>query len=99
MPPISDTPSDEDRLRERARRRVGRKLGFCIHAAVFVVVNLGLFAVNAATGEPRWFVFPLMGWGLGLAIHGVVTLVGLRGEGVRERMLAREIEILRRQRR
>ena len=83
-------------LEARARRRVGRKMGFYIHATVFVLVNLGLFAINAVSGDPHWARFPLMGWGLGLAIHGLVTFVGLQGEGVRRSMLQREIEHLRR---
>ncbi|MES2100522.1 MAG: 2TM domain-containing protein [Pseudomonadota bacterium] len=83
-------------LEARARRRVGRKMGFYIHATVFVLVNLGLFAINAISGEPHWARFPLMGWGLGLAIHGLVTFIGLQGEGVRRGMLEREIERLRR---
>ena len=83
-------------LEARARRRVARKLGFCIHALVFVLVNLGLFAINAATGDPHWARFPLMGWGLGLAIHGLVTLTALQGGGLRRAMLEREIAQLRR---
>ena len=85
----------EDALYARARRRVGRKMGFYIHALVFVLVNLGLFAINAVAGGPRWHAFPLLGWGLGLAIHGIFTLVSLNGEGLRGRMLAAEVERLR----
>ena len=86
------TPED---IAARARRRVGIKLGFYTHALVFVLVNLALFALNAAIGGARWSHWPLWGWGLGLAIHGVVTLVSLQGEGLRERMLKREVDRLR----
>lgn len=85
----------DDSLEARAHRRVRRKMGFLIHAFVFVAVNAGLYAINAVTGEPRWSHFPMFGWGLGLAIHGVVTFIALQGEGVRRGMLAREIEHLR----
>lgn len=90
---IDTTPDD---IETRARRRVGIKLGFYTHAVVFVLVNLGLFALNTATGGARWSHFPLWGWGLGLAIHGIVTFISLRGEGVRERMLQDEIARLKR---
>src|SRR4051812_5001309 len=70
-------------LEQRARRRVGIKMGFTIHALVFVVVNLGLYALNSSVGGQRWSHFPLWGWGLGLAIHGVVTLLSLQGDGLR----------------
>ena len=81
-----------------ARRRVRLKTGFYVHALVFVLVNLGLLALNAALGGYRWSVWPAWGWGLGLAIHGLVTLLSLPGGGWRERMLVREIEHLKRTR-
>jgi 2TM domain len=87
---------EDDSLESRAERRVRRKMGFYIHAFVFVAVNLGLYAINSVAGEPRWSHFPLWGWGLGLAIHGLVTFIALQGDGVRRGMLAREIEHLRR---
>ena len=95
---MSTSTSSHDDIEAQARRRVRRKLGFGIHALVFVLVNLGLFAINAITGEPHWARFPLMGWGLGLAIHGIVTFVALQGDGLRRSMVQREIERLRRDR-
>jgi hypothetical protein len=93
------TADDTERLlQRRARRRVGMKMGFCIHALVFVLVNLGLFALNAYTGGGRWAIFPLLGWGLGLAIHGIVTFVSLQGDGWRDRMVQSEMERLRHKR-
>jgi len=79
-----------------ARRRVGMKMGFYIHALVFVLVNAGLYVINTVGGGPNWHFYPLLGWGLGLAIHGLVTFVMLAGGGLRERMLEREIESLKR---
>ena len=90
------TTLTEDQILRRAKRRVGLKTGFMTHALVYVLVNLGLFGVNLFSGGQRWHVFPLLGWGLGLAIHGVVTFIALRGDGYRERMLAAEVERVRR---
>ena len=94
----ASAPADdpEAALDARARRRVGIKMGFYIHALVYVLVNLGLFVLNTSLGGVRWSNYPLWGWGLGLAIHGIVTFIGLQGDGVRSRMLAREVEKLRR---
>jgi hypothetical protein len=89
-------PTDD--IEARARRRVGIKMGFYTHALVFVIVNLGLYGLNTVIGGHRWSVWPLAGWGLGLAIHGVVTLLSLQGEGWRRRMLADEIAHLTRNR-
>ena len=88
-------PLTDEEIERRAKRRVDQKMGFYVHALVFVLVNLGLYALNTATGGARWSHWPLWGWGLGLAIHGVVTFLSLRGEGFRERMLADEIERLK----
>jgi hypothetical protein len=84
-------------IERRARRRVGMKIGFATHALVYILVNLGLAMINNVTGDYRWNVFPLIGWGLGLAIHGAVVLIALMGDGFRDRMLEQEIERLRRQ--
>ena len=83
-------------LEARAERRVRRKIGFFIHAFVFACVNGGLFMVNQVTGGGAWHMFPLLGWGLGLAIHGLVTFVSLQGEGFRRQMLQEEIARMRR---
>jgi hypothetical protein len=88
----NDTQRDLERA---ARRRVKAKLGFAAHALVFVLVNLGLFAINSAIGGYRWNVWPLMGWGLGLGIHGLVIFLSLQGDGLRQRMIEREMERLR----
>lgn len=85
-----------DSIEARARRRVGMKLGFYTHALVFVLVNAGLFVLNNVVGGYRWSVWPLWGWGLGLAIHGIVTFIGLRGDGFRKHLLDKEIEAIKR---
>lgn len=65
-------PISEDVLRQQARRRAGMKLGWYIHAAVYAAVNLGLMALALGQGR-HWAVYPALGWGLGLLIHGAVV--------------------------
>ena len=86
----------EDQLEQLARRRVKQKMAFYVHATVFVLVNLGLAALNLLGGGRSWHLWPLAGWGLGLAIHGFVTFASLNGDGLRERMQRDEVERLRR---
>lgn len=90
------TPDDIERL---ARRRAGAKLGWYVHASVYVVVNLFIYAISEyGFGQRRWSVFPLLGWGLGLTLHGIsVFLIG-KGGGLRERMVQKERERLQRPR-
>lgn len=87
-------PEQLDRL---ARKRAGAKLGWYFHAAVYVIVNLFVFAMSQyAFGNRSWSIFPLLGWGLGLALHGAsVWLIGAGGD-VRERMVQKERERLQR---
>jgi hypothetical protein len=86
---------DDEELMKRAKRRVDMKMGFYMHLLVFVCVNLGLYAINQYRGGQSWHMFPLFGWGIGLAVHGIVTFLSLNGEGMRDRMLEAEIEKLK----
>jgi hypothetical protein len=86
---------NDDRLMQQARRRVRIKTGFALHGLVYLLVNSALLAVNRLAGGSRWHLGPLLGWGLGLGIHGLVTLLALRGDGLRERLVARELQQLR----
>ena len=73
---------------EAARRRAEELQGYYIHLVVYVLVNAGLFAINALTrgGEDGWwFYWPLAGWGIGLLIHTAVTFLGVFGEDWKER--------------
>ncbi|MDZ7842920.1 MAG: 2TM domain-containing protein [Gammaproteobacteria bacterium] len=59
-----------DQTRERARRQVRRLRGLYSHALVYAVVNLGLAALNLVTAPGDiWFIYPLLGWGIGLVSH------------------------------
>lgn len=72
-----------------ARRRAGAKLGWFIHAAVFVCVNALLVTISLASGKP-WAIFPLAGWGLGLAVHGAAVWLAGSGSVLHERLLNAE---------
>jgi hypothetical protein len=90
----SDLPADS--LEARALRRVRRKIGFYMHAMVFVLVHVcfGIAFLMGLRSRP----FFVVGWAIGLVIHGLFTYVTLQGEGLRERMLRQEIERMRRER-
>jgi len=85
-------PMNED-LKRIARRRVNARIGLYIHASVYVVVNAFLALVQMqATPQVHWNLWPLAGWGLGLAIHATVVLLAL--SGLRERMESAELKRL-----
>lgn len=91
------TSLSPEQIERLARRRASAKLGWFIHALVYGVVNLFLFALSAyAFGQRPWSVFPLLGWGLGLALHGAAVFLLGDGTVLRERLLERERERLQR---
>lgn len=63
-----------ERARKRHQRKRAMRASLRIHLAVFVAVHLLLVATWAMTGaDYPWFVFPLLGWGIGLAAHAAAT--------------------------
>lgn len=69
-------PADND-VRALAKRRVRARTGFLVHTMMYAVVNAGLFLIwsLSATTYP-WFIWPLLGWGVGLASHAVGLVFG-----------------------
>jgi 2TM domain len=82
----TNTPEAAEAL---ARRRAGRKMGWYLHAMVYLIVNLMLAALSAMS-DRHWAVFPALGWGIGLAVHGLVVFLVTGGAGLHERLLQRE---------
>lgn len=51
-----------------------RKLGFRIHAMVFVPALLVMLVINYFTGPPYWILWVVVGWGIGLFCHWFFVL-------------------------
>ena len=91
---VSDGNTESD-LRQKARDRVGAKLSFLVHLAVYIAVNVFLVAINLlSTPEHLWFYWPLLGWGIGLLIHGAVVLFYVKWTSLVGRMEERELRKL-----
>jgi len=86
-------PENHERIERLARRRAGAKLGWYLHATVYLLVNAFLMALASQHGQ-SWAVYPLMGWGLGLLIHGAVVFFIAPGGTLYDRLLARERQAL-----
>jgi hypothetical protein len=80
-----------------ARKRAGAKMGWYIHAFVYLMVNL-LLAALSAMSDRNWAIFPAVGWGIGLAVHGIVTFLVTGGAGLHERLVQQERDRLTLQR-
>jgi hypothetical protein len=60
-----------------ALRAVRRRKGFYIHLLPFTVVVTGLTVLNVLlTPHTPWVLWVAAGWGIGLAIHGLVAFRG-----------------------
>jgi 2TM domain len=77
---------------QKAKARVEVKVGFYIHLVVFVVVNLLLTIINLSTSAYySWAKWPLMGWGLALAIDALRVFVFPSGSAIKEQMIENEL--------
>ncbi len=83
---VSDSPED---ARRRARRRAEAQAGFYAHLLSYVSVISLLAVVNFFTGGPPWFLWPALGWGIGISSH-FMNVFGSRM--IRERFLDPAIE-------
>jgi sensor histidine kinase YesM len=73
---------DDDKSYERAQKRVkeiksfyGNLISYCIIIPFLIIINL------MTSPDNIWFYFPMLGWGIGLAAHGMsVFAIGKRWE-------------------
>ena len=63
-----------DRVQREARRLAGRKLGFLLHATVYLAVNALLLGIAWSSAGGGWVIFPALGWGIGLLAHALFVL-------------------------
>jgi len=85
--------SDED-LWQIARKSAKDKVSFYTHFVIYLAVNALLVAIWWATGGPNmfpWFIFPLFGWGIGIAAHYIEAF---KGKAYEERLAEREYQRL-----
>jgi hypothetical protein len=77
----------------KAEERVAELRDFYRHLGVYVIVNLGLFFINmVASPEALWFIWPLMGWGIAVALHALRVFVKAPGASWEEKKIAELME-------
>ena len=56
----------------KAKKRVEEIKGFYGNLIAYIVVNTGFVVLNLITSPKHlWFFWPMIGWGIGLAFHGM----------------------------
>lgn len=83
---------DSHEAYRKAKTRVWVKIAFYIHLAAYVSVNILLLVINLATyHQSLWFKWPLIGWGIGIGMHALVTFVLPKASPLKERMIQQEL--------
>ena len=81
-PPPSQFDQAVDERRDAARRYVHQLRVFYVHAGVFAAGMTAIFVVNLLTNlsagiagqwSAWWSAWALLGWGAGIAVHGLVV--------------------------
>lgn len=91
----------DEEIRRIATSRVRQKKGFFIHLTVYIAVNVFLVIIWAITSVQAgytfpWFIFPLVGWGIGLLFHFLAVFVFPKQGGDWERKeIQKEMEKLK----
>jgi 2TM domain len=102
--PTSPTPTTSNKKKKKKSKSMIKKIpvssklllgSVLIHGLVWLLVGMFLFIINLVTTllMPPWFLFPVLGWGIGLGLHvavacGVVVSLG------REQDLAAMVDML-----
>jgi len=87
----------DEELYKLAKGQTDERKIFFSHLAAYIVVNAGLILIWWITsGGYPWFVWPLGGWGIGIAFHflGVFVLPSHQG-GWEQREICKEMERLK----
>jgi hypothetical protein len=71
---VSGIVEDKDKAYERAQKRVkeiksfyGNLISYCIIIPALIIINL------ITSPDNIWFFFPMLGWGIGVAAHGMTV--------------------------
>lgn len=82
-------------IEELAKKRVQARLGFLIHLSMYLVMNIGLLGIWSWSGAGYpWFLWPMLGWGIGIVAHAIGLAIG-PGSGVERRAIDRELHRMR----
>jgi hypothetical protein len=84
----------------RAEQRVKAKIGFYWHLTSYILVNGLLIVIYLITGPLTgsytypWFVWPMVGWGIGLLFNFLAVFVfsSVQSDDIRRRMIEKELQ-------
>ena len=84
-----------ENVEEVAKKRVQNRMGFIIHLTMYLAMNVGFIIIWYLTGRGYpWFMWPMIGWGIGIVAHAATLAVG-PGSATERRAIDREMQRLR----
>ncbi len=91
------TQPTEDEIYQKARKRVDEKKGFYAHLCVYLAFNILIVIIWLVTslGGYLWFVFPVGGWGVIVALHFLFVFVFNKDASWEKKALEKEAEKIR----
>lgn len=54
---------------QRAKKQVADERGFYTHLVTYIGVSILFIVLDFRSGGVRWWYWPVIGWGIGLASH------------------------------
>ena len=77
---------------QTAHQNAKLKVEFRIHLVVYLAINIFLVIINISlTPEYHWVIWPVMGWGLGIIIHGI-NVHFFTSSNFKDRMIQKEMD-------
>lgn len=76
----------------QAAYHVERKIRFYIHLSVYTIVVTSLLMLNQTPRSSHgWPFFPLLFWGIALAVHGLKVYLRVPGARLKRHMIEQEL--------
>ena len=75
------------------RDQAKAKVEFRIHVFTFIAVIVLLAIINLLTSpEHLWFIWPMLGWGIGIIVHALNVYFSGGASSLKERMIQNEMD-------
>ena len=85
-------PGSEEEKRLRARKIAKKKADFIKHFIIYIVIIIFLAIINNVTSPGyQWWLWPALGWGIGVTMNFFSVYVFKGGE-LEERIMRSELE-------
>lgn len=91
----TQTYTDKESSYYKAQKKVEDIKGFYGHLTSYIVVITGIAILNLVTSRQHlWFLYPAMGWGIGVIVHGmsVFNFIPVMGKNWEERKIKEYME-------